>query len=104
MRIVSPEDDPGKRPRIDQHPAAGRVIDLVLPFALFKERFCMRFQVENESEADSIPTSIRGINRMIIVAGLVLLLVSCVAGMIFLIYLAKSLSGIDVFPNEHLLK
>lgn len=64
--------------------------------------FVVGIDPKTKSGSDQAGPKMRALNRAIILIVLGLVIVICVAGVIFLIYLIKSLAGIDIFPYEHL--
>ena len=107
MRILAPGYEPDNESQRRNNGAAEWILNITIPFALIKERFFMRLVVgidpKTENGSDGTGSRTRVFNRMIILMVFGIVVVTCVAGIIFLIYLIKSLAGIDIFPKEHLL-
>jgi len=107
MRILSPGDDPEDRSRNRRVAKTEWILDIAIPLALLKEKFLLRLIVgtdtSTETGSDPAGPGIRVLNRAILLMMFGFLAVTCAAGVIFLIYLIKSLAGIDIFPYEHLI-
>ena len=105
MRAVKPVDHSDRPTGQEAPPADGVCFDLRLPLRLLKRRYWMRFCMAKDtpSGGPGSPPSARQVVRSITAQAVILTLLFVLLGeTIFILYLIKSLFGIDVFPGFHL--
>ena len=105
MRAVLPADNSDRPAGQEAAPADGGCFDLRLPLRLLKRRYWLRFCMAKDTPSggpESLPPA-RQVFRSITAQAVILTLLFIVLGeTIFILYLIKSLFGIDVFPGFHL--
>ena len=105
MRAVKPVDNSDRPTSQVPSPADEVCFDLRLPLRLFNKRYWLSFCMAKEAPfagSKSLPSA-RQVIRSITARAVVLTLMLIVLGeTIFILYLIKSLFGIDVFPGFHL--
>lgn len=101
MRTIPPEPD-------EQAPDAPvkreLIFRMILPLRLFGDVYFLGLLMGRDLAPGTPPgdRSIRG--RITAAAILVALLLILISGSVFLLYLVKTLSGFDLFPNAHLME
>ena len=105
MRAVLPADNSDRPTGQVPAPADEVCYDLRLPLRLLKKRYWLRFCMAKDTPfggPGSLPSA-RQVVRSITTRAVILTLLFILLGeTIFILYLIKSLFGIDVFPGFHL--
>ena len=106
MRAVIPPDN-SDRPTVEvPAPEEGVCFNLRLPLRLLKKRYWLRFCITRDTHfggPGSLLSSRQVVLSITAQAVILTLLFILLAETIFLLYLIKSLFGIDVLPGFHLL-
>jgi len=86
-------------------PAREFILNFTIPFTLFKKKYFIRLLAGRDlgREAVNSASGNRWLNTIITLLVVLVLLLTIMAGIFFLLYLAKTLLGIDIFPNSHVL-
>lgn len=84
------------------------IMNVTIPFKMLKERYFVSFNIgrrirEEEKVPSSGPSS-RIQDSVIAFLAVSILLLILVSGTVFILYLIKSLLGIDIFSNAHIFK
>ena len=106
MRAVKPADNSDRPTRQVPAPADEVYFDLRLPLRLLKKRYWLSFCMAKDapfSGPDSLPLARRVVRSITTRAVILTLMIIVLGETIFLLYLIKSLFGIDLFPGFHLL-
>lgn len=103
MRTIPPESPEGP-PSLEEAARQELVIRWILPFRLFGNPWFMGFLLGREltGGARRDPRGIGG--RIAAAIILALLLIVMLAGLFFILYLIKTLVGVDLFSNAHLME
>jgi len=105
MRAVKPADNSDRPTRQVPAPADEVCFDLRLPLRLFKKRYWLSFCMAKDAPfggPESLPSASQVILSITTRAVILTLMLILLGETIFLLYLIKSLFGIDVFPDFHL--
>lgn len=107
MRAIIPADNSDRQQGQVPAPAGGVCFHLRLPLGMFKKRYWLRFCIAKGTDFASpgapAPSSRQVIWSLTTKAVIVTLLFIVLAETIFILYLVKSLFGVDFFPGYHLL-
>lgn len=95
MRTIPPESPEGP-PSLEEAPRQELVVRWILPFRLFGSPWFMGFLLGRD------PRGIGG--RIAAAIILAFLLIVMLAGLLFILYLIKTLVGVDLFSNAHLME
>jgi hypothetical protein len=89
-------------------PANKLIMNVTIPFKMLKERYFVSFligrQIRKEDKSSSSAPGSRLQDSVIAFFAVSILLLILVSGTVFILYLIKSLLGIDIFSNAHILK
>ena len=105
MRAVIPAEKSDRRTRQVPAPAEEVCFDLRLPLGLLKKRYWLRFCMAKDTHfggPGSLPSARQVALSLTTKAVIVTLMLILLGETIFLLYLIKSLFGIDVFQDFHL--
>jgi hypothetical protein len=105
MRTIFPvNNNSASEPKTPQ-PVHEVVFDFRIPFRLLKERFSLKFAIDRTSpfarRGYALTRAKRRINTIIIYIILSCLLLVFISGLVFFVYLIKSVFVIDIFPQSH---
>jgi len=81
------------------------IFNLTIPLRLIKEKLFISLIIGRDLREFSRPSSVapgyRALNLFIMYGLIVLICLAVLSGFVFLLYLIKSLLGVDVFPGSH---
>jgi len=105
MRTIFPVKNNSASEPNTPPPVREVVFDFIIPFRLLKERFSLTFAIDRTSlfarRGYALTPAKRRINTVFIYIIISFLLLVFLSGLVFFVYLIKSVLVIDIFPQSH---
>ncbi|MEE8540814.1 MAG: hypothetical protein V3S66_04045 [Desulfobacterales bacterium] len=105
MRTIFPVKNNAASESKTPPPVREVVFDFRIPFRLLRERFALKFTIHRISppavRGYALTPSMRRMNTVITYVIISFLFLVFISGLVFLVYLIKSVLVIDIFPQSH---